>query len=205
MNFPAAIPATIDDSEHRRNALILAVAAAINGAIPPVLFSLGGLAFQAKSISWVLSGGIAAAIIGPQTAILTRDLFQPIPFAGAFFATAGLAVLGVLILTLLTGPARLPPHAALRSGGRPLGEIARQPRFIVAVLCATGAYCMMSLVMTAAPLAMVACGLGEDNATLGIQWHVLAMFGPSFFSGALIARFGAGRIIATGLVLLAAC
>ena len=68
-----------------------------------------------------------------------------------------------------------------------------------------GAYSMMTLVMTAAPLAMVACGLGEHNAALGIQWHVLAMFGPSFFSGALIARFGAERIIAVGLVLLAGC
>ena len=84
-------------------------------------------------------------------------------------------------------------------------EIARQPRFIVAVLCAIGTYSMMTLVMTAAPLAMVACGLGEDNAALGIQWHVLAMFGPSFFSGRLIARFGAERIIAAGLVLLAGC
>jgi len=302
MNVPAAIPATLDDREHRQNALILAAAAAVSGAIPPVLFSLGGLAgiyllgpdkslatlplsaftvgvaigafpaamlmravgrrlgfligafiaiiaaiasgfavlegtfagfviaaagtgvsaafaqqyrfaaadggspaFRARAISWVLSGGIAAAIIGPQTAILTRNLFAPIPFAGAFFATAGLAVIGLTVLTFLSGSARLPPPAALRSGGRPLLEIARQPRFIVAVLCAIGTYSMMTLVMTAAPLAMVACGLGEDNAALGIQWHVLAMFGPSFFSGRLIARFGAERIIAAGLVLLAGC
>jgi MFS family permease len=165
----------------------------------------GSPAFRAKAISWVLSGGIAAAIIGPQTAILSRDLFAPVPFAGAFFATAGLAVLGLIVLTFLTGSARLPPHQVLRSGGRPLAEIVRQPRFIVAVLCAIGSYSMMTLVMTAAPLAMVACGLGEDKAALGIQWHVLAMFGPSFFSGALIARFGAERIIAAGLCLLAGC
>ena len=81
----------------------------------------------------------------------------------------------------------------------------RQPRFIVAVLCAIGSYALMSLVMTAAPLAMVACGLGEDNAALGIQWHVLAMFAPSFFTGSLIARFGKEPIVLAGLGLLAAC
>src|SRR5581483_2511866 len=117
----------------------------------------------------------AAAIIGPQTAILTRDLFAPIPFAGAFFAAAGLAVVAFFVLGFLSGPARLPPHTRRGSGGRPLLDIVLQPRFVVAVLCAIGSYSMMTLVMTAAPLAMVACGLGEDNAALGIQWHVLAM------------------------------
>jgi MFS family permease len=165
----------------------------------------GSPAFQAKAIAWVLSGGIAAAIIGPQTAILTRNLFAPIPFAGAFFAGACLAAIALFVLSFLSGSARLPPRSLQGSGGRPLAEIVRQPRFIVAVLCAIGSYSMMTLVMTAAPLAMVACGLGEDNAALGIQWHVLAMFGPSFFTGRLIARFGAARIIAVGLVLLAGC
>ena len=86
-----------------------------------------------------------------------------------------------------------------------LFEIVRQPRFIVALVCAVGSYSLMTLVMTAAPLAMVACGLGQDNAALGIQWHVLAMFAPSFFTGSLIARFGKETIVAIGLVLLTAC
>lgn len=163
----------------------------------------GSPAQRAKVISWVLGGGILSAVIGPQTIIYTRDLFAPVPFAGAFFATAVLALVGMLFLLPLTGPARDAPKAVRQSGGRSLGTIVRQPRFIVAVVCAVSSYALMSLVMTAAPLAMVACGLGEDNAALGIQWHVLAMFGPSFFTGSLIARFGKEAIIAAGLLLLA--
>ncbi|MCB1497282.1 MAG: MFS transporter [Bauldia sp.] len=165
----------------------------------------GDAAFRAKAISWVMMGGIAAAIIGPQTVIFTRNLLDPIPFAGSFFAMSALAVIGFLVLTLLGGGAREAPKVEAMSGGRPLSEIARQPRFIVAVVCAMGSYALMALVMTAAPLAMVACGLGEDNAALGIQWHVLAMFGPSFITGRLIARFSAETIITVGLALLAGC
>ncbi|HET7718015.1 MAG TPA: MFS transporter [Bauldia sp.] len=165
----------------------------------------GDAAFRARAISWVMVGGVAAAIIGPQTVILTRDLLSPIPFAGAFFAMAVLAALGLVVLSFLGGQARAAPPKASRQGGRSLAEIARQPRFIVAVLCGMGAFSLMSLVMTAAPLAMVACGLGEDNAALGIQWHVLAMFLPSFFTGALIARYGVDVIVTIGMALLAAC
>ena len=159
----------------------------------------GDVAFRAKAISWVMMGGIAAAIIGPQTVIFTRNLLQPIPFAGAFFAMSVLAIIGLGTLTLLGGPARAAPKRVEVTGGRSLAEIARQPRFVVAVLCGMGSYALMALVMTAAPLAMVACGLGEDNAALGIQWHVLAMFGPSFFTGRLIARFGVETVITVGM------
>jgi MFS family permease len=161
---------------------------------------------RARAISWVLAGGVVAAVIGPQTVIHTHDLLDPIPFAGSFLAMSGLAAIGLVVLLFLRGEARLAPvvHAE-GSGGRPFSEIARQPRFIVAVICGMGSYSLMSLMMTAAPLAMVQCGLGEDNAALGIQWHVLAMFGPSFFTGHLIARFGKEWIIATGMTLLAIC
>jgi MFS family permease len=119
---------------------------------------------------------------------------------------SGLAAIGLVVLLFLRGEARFaPPVYAAGSGGRPFSEIARQPRFIVAVVCGMGSYALMSLMMTAAPLAMVQCNLGEDNAALGIQWHVLAMFGPSFFTGHLIARFGKEWIIATGMALLAVC
>ena len=165
----------------------------------------GSPGFRARAISIVLLGGIAAAIIGPQTVILTRDLFAPIPFAGAFAAMIVLAFTGLIILTLLGGAARRPPSREELSGGRPLREIARQPRFIVAVICGVGSFAMMALVMTAAPLAMVACGLGQDNAALGIQWHVLAMFGPSLLTGRLIARFGVEPIIAAGMAMLVGC
>jgi MFS family permease len=83
--------------------------------------------------------------------------------------------------------------------------IVHQPRFVVALVCAIGAFMMMSLLMTAAPLAMVACGLGADNAALGIQWHVMAMFAPSFVTGNLIARFGKEAVIGAGMALLAVC
>jgi MFS family permease len=118
---------------------------------------------------------------------------------------AVLTSLSLVAISFLGGQARAAPPKALLHGGRPLGEIARQPRFIIAVLCGMGSYSLMALVMTAAPLAMVACGLGEDNAALGIQWHVLAMFLPSFFTGTLIARYGVDTIITIGMALLAAC
>ena len=165
----------------------------------------GDSAFRARAISWVMIGGIAAAIIGPQTVIHTRDLLAPIPFAGAFFAISVLSAISLLVVSTLSGQARLAPPRASHQGGRTLGEIARQPRFIIAVTCGIGSYALMSLVMTAAPLAMVACGLGEDNAALGIQWHVLAMFGPSFVTGTLIARYGVDLIVAIGMALLAGC
>src|SRR5204863_8846927 len=91
------------------------------------------------------------------------------------------------------------PHCGDRNGGRPLCAIARQPRFIAAALCGVIAYPMMNLVMTSAPLAMKMCGLSFSDSNFGIQWHIVAMYGPSFFTGALIACFGAPRILAVGL------
>ncbi|MBO6932673.1 MAG: MFS transporter, partial [Roseibium sp.] len=98
-----------------------------------------------------------------------------------------------------------PRQSHAQAGGRPLRQIMAQPRFIVAAACGISSYALMSLVMTATPLAMIACGLTETDAALGIQWHVLAMFGPSFFTGNLIARYGKERIVSIGLALLAGC
>ena len=160
-------------------------------------------AFRPKAISLVLAGGIVAAVLGPQAVIHSRDLIGSVPYAGAYLAASAFMITGALILIALDIP-KLP--AVQRSeAGRPVWQIARRPRFIIAVTCAISAYALMSLVMTAAPLAMVGHGHHQDAATLGIQWHVLAMFGPSFFTGALIVRFGAERIIAAGLVLLIGC
>jgi MFS family permease len=165
----------------------------------------GSPAFRAKAISWVMLGGIAAAVLGPQSMILTRHWFDPIPFVGSYLAMAVLFLGGMLVLFRLNGVARaVPPKVTTTATGRPLAEIVRQPRFIVALICGIGSYALMSLVMTAAPLAMVACGFGQDSVALGIQWHILAMYGPSFFTGALIARFGQETIVAVGLALLAA-
>lgn len=162
--------------------------------------------FKPKAISWVLGGGVFAAIIGPQTVIFTRDAFAPVMFAGAFAAIIVLAAIGAVLLSFL----RLPkdaPSADLddQRPERPLGRILAQPRLLVAFLCAVGSYALMSFVMTGAPLAMVGHGFTPDQATLGISWHVMAMFAPSFVTGTLIARFGKERIVATGLLLLVAC
>jgi predicted MFS family arabinose efflux permease len=162
--------------------------------------------FRARAISIVLIGGIAAAVIGPQVVIFTRDLMAPIPFAGAFLCGSLLFATSILVMTFLDS-SKPAASAQADPGGeaRPLREIVAQPRFIVAITCAIGSYALMSLVMTAAPLAMIFCGFSVDEATLGIQWHVLAMFAPSFVTGNLIARFGKEWIIAVGMLILVAC
>ena len=161
-------------------------------------------AFRPRAISYVLVGGIAAAVIGPQTVIHFADAVEAAQFAGSFLAGVGLILLAALVLLRLDIP-----HVRVvdrgRSDGRPLWEIARRADFLVAVGCAVSAYALMSFVMTAAPLAMVMHHHHRDAAMLGIQWHVLAMFGPSFVTGSLISRFGARTVVASGLILLIGC
>lgn len=158
---------------------------------------------RTRAISWVMTGGIAAGVIGPQTVIWTRDML-PVPFAGGFLGQAALALVSLLVLANFRSNA--PPSGTAAAGpGRPLGQIVRQPRFILAVIAGLVTYGLMSLLMTAAPVAMVVeCGLSVNAATLGIQWHILAMFGPSLVTGRLIARFGKLPVTAAGLLLLAA-
>lgn len=157
-------------------------------------------AFKPKAISWVMVGGLAAGIIGPQTVIWTRDLIASAPFAGAFLGQGFLALVTIAVVSFLRAG---PVSSAPKAGGRPLGEIIRQPRFIVAVVAGLVSYGLMSFIMTAAPLAMIGCGHSIGEAALGIQWHILGMFGPSFFTGNLIARFGKARVTAAGLLLIA--
>lgn len=156
--------------------------------------------FRPRAISWVMVGGLAAGIIGPQSVYWTRDLTPAAPFAASFLAQGCLALLAILIVSQLRAPPVPVVHA---NRGRPLGEIMRQPKFIASVTAALVAYGLMSFVMTAAPMAMVACGHSVGDAALGIQWHVLSMFGPSFFTGRLIARFGKGTVTVAGLALTA--
>lgn len=158
--------------------------------------------FKPKAVSWVMAGGILAGVVGPQAVIATMDLFDPILFAGPYAAQAGLATLSCLVLAFLRAP---PPRAAAPRRARGFRTLLGERRLRIAVVCGVVSYSLMTLVMTAAPLAMVACGLSQTEATLGIQWHVLAMYGPSFFTGGLIARYGAERIVGVGLVLLALC
>jgi MFS family permease len=157
--------------------------------------------FKARAISWVMVGGLAGAFIGPQVANLARDLVPNSLFAGSFLGQATLALISIAVVAFLRP---VPVVAASRDGGRPLGEIVRQPRFAVAVVAGLASYGLMSFVMTAAPLAMVDCGHSIGLATLGISWHILAMYGPSFVTGRLIERFGKERVTVVGLVLIAA-
>jgi MFS family permease len=158
--------------------------------------------FKPKAISWVLLGGIFAGVVGPQLVIFTKDLWPPYLFAASYIGQALVAVLaaGVLSFVNIPKPSRLPEGHK----GRSLREILSQPRFAVAVACGIASYAMMNMVMTAAPLAMVDCNLSVTEATLGLQWHVIAMYAPSFFTGSLIARYGAERVIVAGFVLLLA-
>ncbi|MGB3502324.1 MAG: MFS transporter [Mesorhizobium sp.] len=163
--------------------------------------------FKARAISFVMAGGIVTAILGPQIVIFTSEMLAPIMFAGAFVSIIGLAIVGAIILSLLRPKSRQSSASSAQASGpaRPLSEIVAQPRFAIALLCGVSSYALMSFVMTGAPLAMVGCGFTKEQATLGISWHVIAMFAPSFFTGRLITRFGAEKIIAAGLVLLIGC
>ena len=164
--------------------------------------AVGDPARQASAISRVMVGGLIAAIIGPQVVIWTRDALPGTPFAGSFYSQAALALLALPLLLNLRLPA--PMAAAVAGDARPLAAIVRTPQFIVAVVAGVVSYGLMSFLMTAAPMAMVGHGHGVGEAALGIQWHVLAMFAPSFFTGRLIARFGKRTITGLGLVLIAA-
>src|SRR4249919_3100890 len=155
-------------------------------------------AFRPKAVSWVMAGGVFAGVFGPQLVQWTMEIWPPYLFAFSFVAQA------LVAMAVLSGVDAPKPAPADMHGGRPLFEIARQPRFIAAALCGIISYPMMNLVMTSAPLAMKMCGLSVSDSNFGIQWHIVAMYGPSFFTGSLIARFGAPRIVALGLTMEAA-
>jgi MFS family permease len=152
--------------------------------------------FRPKAVSWVFAGGVFAAIIGSQLVIFTKDIFPAYLFAGTFLAQSGCAALAAGVLMFLRIPRPRVSHSF--TDGRPLIEIVRQPRFIVAVACGVASYAMMNMVMTSAPLAMVLCNHSVDEAALGIQWHVLGMYAPSFITGSLILRFGIRPMMALG-------
>jgi MFS family permease len=158
--------------------------------------------FRAKAVAWVLAGGVFAAVLGPQLVILTKDIWPAYLFAGTYLAQSACAVAAAAVLTAL----RIPRPAAAQTfaDGRPLIEIIAKPQFIVAVTCGVASYVVMNLMMTAAPLAMVMCQHSVSDAALGIQWHVIGMYAPSFFTGALIARFGWRVMMASGLSLIVA-
>jgi len=162
--------------------------------------------YKGKAISWILAGGIVSAIVGPQLAILMKDYYAPVVFAGAFVAIIPLMLVAIVTLAFL----KLPPAAGTTGlngeAARPLREIVMTQRFMTGLICGIGTFALMTFMMTGAPLAMVVgCGFSSDLASLGIQWHVIAMFAPSFFTGMLISRFGTEKVVLAGLVILMAC
>jgi len=158
-------------------------------------------AFRPKAISYVMAGGLAAAVIGPQLVKFTAEAMV-VPFLGTYLAAIGLNLAGSLLFFLLDIPKPKPP-APGSIAARSRRELLREPRIAVAIICATVSYALMNLVMTSTPLAVVGCGFATGDAANVITAHVLAMYVPSFFTGHMIARFGAERIIGVGLAILA--
>jgi predicted MFS family arabinose efflux permease len=163
--------------------------------------------YKPRAISWILAGGMVSAVLGPQLVILTKDALAPVFFAGAFIALVPTCLAAIAILALLRLPDLRPVSGAAPIGPvRPLREIVLNQRFLTGMVCGISTYALMTFMMTGAPIAMVVgCGFSQDLATLGIQWHVLAMFAPSFFTGMLVSRYGAERVVACGLVILMLC
>lgn len=159
--------------------------------------------FKSRAVSWVMAGGVAAALLGPGIAGFSKDLFAPVGFAGSYLAISVLAAVSILLLGFLAIP--VPDTRAGAGGGRPLAAIARQPAFIAAVANGILGYATMVFVMSATPLAAVGCGLTSDDAIGIIRMHLIGMFAPSFFTGSLIVRFGVTRILLTGAGMLLAC
>lgn len=158
--------------------------------------------WKSRAISLTLAGGIAGGVIGPQAGMLTRDLLQP-TYLASYAALMAFAALAMLVASRLHIPALSVSEQA--ASGRPLGQIARQPEFMVAVLAAVCGYAAMNLLMTATPLAMDICGLSFASTAFILQWHVIGMFAPSFFTGDLIRRFGVLPLLLSGALLLFVC
>ncbi len=192
-NFWLLVAATVIAGYYSANGQLYRFAAA----------ELSAVDFREKAVSLVLAGGLAGAVLGPNLASRTRTLFE-VPFAGAYLALAVVALVGVVVISFMRFPP-LPPRLSKADSGRPLSVIMRQPIFIVATAAAALSYGVMNLLMAATPLAMQVCGFPFDDAALVLEWHVIGMFAPGFFTGHLIKRFGVLSIMGVGVVLNIVC
>jgi len=156
--------------------------------------------FRPKAISYVMAGGLASAIIGPQLVKLTSQAMV-VPFLGTYLAVIAINIIGSSLFLFLNIP-KPPVAKAGESLGRSKWQLLKTPRIAVAIIVGMVSYALMNLVMTATPLAVVGCGFTQNNAADVVSFHVLAMFIPSFFTGSLIARFGVEKIMAIGLAIL---
>ena len=191
-NFWLLVAATVIAGYYNANAQLYRFAAA----------ELAHASFREKAVSLVMAGGLLGAIAGPNLAVGTRTLTD-VPFAGAYLALAGVALLAMALLAFIHFPPA--PAQQTTAGGRPLREIMRQPVFIVAAAAGALGYGVMNLLMAATPIAMQVCGLPFSDAATVLEWHVIGMFAPGFFTGHLIKRFGTLPIMATGLALNVVC
>jgi MFS family permease len=192
-NFWLLVAATVVAGYYNANAQLYRFAAA----------ELADASSREKAVSLVMAGGLIGAVLGPNMAAQTRDLMA-VPFAGVYFSLAAVALLAMAIMSFLEFPPP-PAKSAAAGGGRPLGQIMRQPLFIVAAACGALGYGVMNLLMAATPLAMQQCKLPFSDIALVLEWHVIGMFAPGFFTGHLIKRFGALPIMGVGVVLNALC
>ena len=195
-NFWLLVMATVVAGYYNANAQLYRFAAA-ELALP---------AFREKAVSLVMAGGLIGAVAGPNLAAGTRSL-TAVPFAGAYLALAGVALLAMLLLAFIDFPPApfRAPGAQPSASGRGMGEIMRQPVFIVAAGAGALSYGVMNLLMAATPIAMQICGLPFSDVALVLEWHVIGMFAPGFFTGHLIKRFGTLPIMAVGLGLNLIC
>ena len=194
-NFWLLVLATVVAGYYNANAQLYRFAAA----------ELAQPAFKEKAISLVMAGGLLGAILGPNLAVRTRSLTE-VPFAGAYLALAGVALIAIALLAFIEfAPAPVKAVGVANNTGRPLMEIMRQPVFIVAASAGALSYGVMNLLMAATPIAMQICSLPFSDVAIVLEWHVIGMFAPGFFTGHLIKRFGTLPIMAVGLVLNILC
>ena len=192
-NFWLLVAATVIAGYYSANGQLYRFAAA----------ELAPLQFREKAVSLVMAGGLIGAIVGPNLASRTKGLFET-PFMGAYLALMAVALLAMALMAFIRFPAELPKKAGA-SGGRPLREIMAQPVFIVSAAAAALSYGVMNLLMAATPLAMQVCGYAFSDAALVLEWHVIGMFAPGFFTGHLIKKFGTLTIMGVGVVINFAC
>ena len=191
-SFWLLVAATVIAGYYNANATLYRFAAA----------ELAVTAWREKAVSVVMAGGLLGAVAGPNLARFTRGLVA-VPFAGAYLALAGVALAAMAVMRCIDFPPPAAKHQA--AGGRPLGEIMRQPVFIVAAAGGALGYGVMNLLMAATPIAMQICSLPFESVALVLEWHVIGMFAPGFFTGHLIRRCGVLPVMAAGLALNLGC
>lgn len=191
-NFWLLCAATVVAGYYNANASLYRFAAA----------ELAAPEWREKAVSLVMAGGLLGAVAGPNLAAATRDWFA-VPFAGAYLTLAAVALLSLAMMQFIDFPA--PPARSAAKGGRTLGEIARQPMFIVAAVSGALGFGVMNLLMAATPIAMQVCSLPFENIALVLEWHVIGMFAPGFFTGHLIRRIGVLPVMGMGLALNLGC